>query len=299
VSELIPLDLDSSRPSVAAPDGERDHTLDPDQNVPASSRRRKGRTSARPAPDRSAARRRQQLLFLRYQRDGDLAARRELIESFLPLARTLARRYERRSEPSEDLLQVASLGLVKAIDRFEPDRGLNFSSYAVPTMLGELKRHFRDSGWALHVPRDMQERALKVNAVVEHLSGELGRSPSPRQVADELNLPVEEVLEAIEANAAYDAASLDAPLRSSDDEGNTLAEIVGEADERFELIEGRASIGRALRTLPERERSILYLRFVKDLTQIEIAHRIGVSQMHVSRLIRRALEQVRVVAGEA
>jgi RNA polymerase sigma-B factor len=252
--------------------------------------------SRRPTLDRSAARHRQQLLFRRYRLDGDLAARRELIEGFLPLARKLVRRYERRSEPSEDLLQVASLGLVKAIDRFEPERGLNFSSYAVPTMLGELRRYFRDSGWALHVPREMQERVLRVNATVEYLCGELGRSPSPQQVAD---LPVEEVLEALEANAAYDTASLDAPRRSSDDGGNTVAETFGETDERFELIEGRASIGRALKTLPERERRILYLRFVEDLTQSEIAQRIGVSQMHVSRLIRQALNRTRVVAGEA
>jgi RNA polymerase sigma-B factor len=258
-----------------------------------------GRTRGRAAADRSVAKHRQKRLFHRYQRFGDLAARRELIESFLPLARTIARRYERRSEPSEDLIQVASLGLVKAIDRFEPDRGVSFSSYAVPTMLGELRRYFRDAGWALHVPREMQERVLNVNATVERLSGDLGRSPSPQQVADELNMQVEEVLEAIEANAAFDTASLDAPLRSSDHEHNTVAEAFGEADERFELVENRVSIGRALKMLPKRERSILYMRFVEDLTQSEIAERIGVSQMHVSRLIRRALDQIRTLADAA
>jgi RNA polymerase sigma-B factor len=254
---------------------------------------------ARPASDRSAARRLEQLLFRRYQRDGDLHARDQLIERYLPLARSLARRYERRAEPLDDLAQVASLGLVKAIDRFDPERGLSFSSYAVPTMLGELRRYFRDTGWALHVPREMQERALNVNSAVERLSGELGRSPSPQQLADELNLPVEEVLEAIAANAAYDTASLDAPLRSGAEERRTVAETFGETDARFELIEGRASIGRAVKTLPERERLILHLRFVEELTQTEIAQRIGVSQMHVSRLIRRALEQVRVIADQA
>jgi len=228
-----------------------------------------------------------------------MAARRELIESFLPLARMLARRYDGRGESLEDLLQVASLGLVKAIDRYEAHRGLEFSSYAVPTILGELRRYFRDSGWALHVPRDLQERALTVNATVERLSGELGRSPSPQQLADELRLPVEEVLEAIEANAAYGTASLDAPLRSVDHEHNTIAEAFGELDDRFDLIECRASIGPALKTLPSRERSILYLRFVEDRTQSEIAQRIGISQMHVSRLIRSALDQIRVVTGDA
>jgi RNA polymerase sigma-B factor len=257
------------------------------------------RVRARPASDRSATRRLEQLLFRRYQRDGDLDARRELIERYLPLARSLARRYERRGESLDDLVQVASLGLVKAIDRFDPERELSFSSYAVPTMLGELRRYFRDSGWALHVPRDMQERVLKVNATVERLSGELGRSPSPQQVAGELNLPVEEVLEAIAANAAYDTASLDTPLRSGDQERRTVAETFGETDERFDFIEGRASIGVALKTLPERERLILHLRFMEDLTQSEIAQRIGVSQMHVSRLIRQALEHVRAVAGPA
>jgi RNA polymerase sigma-B factor len=248
--------------------------------------------------DKAAAIRHEQLLFSRYQSDGDLAARRELIERYLPLARSLARRYEGRGESFDDLVQVASLGLVKAIDRFEAERGLSFSSYAVPTMLGELRRYFRDTGWALHVPRAMQERVLKVNAAVEHLSGELGSSPSPQQVADELDMPVEEVLEAMEANTAYATSSLDTPLRSRDDDSQTVAETVGAADDRFELIEGRASISHALKSLPERERLILHLRFVEDLTQSEIAQRIGVSQMHVSRLIRQALEQVRLAAGK-
>jgi RNA polymerase sigma-B factor len=242
-------------------------------------------------------RRREELLFVRYQRYGDLAAREELIRRFLPLARRLARRYERASEPLEDLVQVASVGLMKAIDRFETDHGAGFSSYAVPTILGELKRHFRDAGWALHVPRGMQERVLKVNETVEHLSSELGRSPSPQQVADELHLSVEEVLEAMEAAAAYDTVSLDAPLRSSDDDWSTFADSVGETDGRFDLIEHSATLGRTLRAMPERERSILYLRFAEGLTQVEIAERIGISQMHVSRLIRRALERLRVVAA--
>jgi RNA polymerase sigma-B factor len=236
---------------------------------------------------------------MRYQRDGDVVAREELVRRFLPLARRLARRYERASEPLEDLVQVASIGLVKAIDRFETDHGAGFSSYAVPTILGELKRHFRDSGWALHVPRGMQERVLKVNEAVEHLSGELGRSPTAQQVADELSLPVEEVLEAMEAGAAYDTVSLDAPLRSSEDERTSFADSVGETDDRFDVVEHSATLGRALRALPERERSILYLRFAEGLTQVEIAERVGISQMHVSRLIRRALERLRVVAGTA
>jgi RNA polymerase sigma-B factor len=169
----------------------------------------------------------------------------------------------------------------------------------VPTILGELRRYFRDSSWALQVPRGMQERVLKVNRAVERLSVELGRSPSPRRIADDLNLPVEEVLEAIAANAAYATAPLDTPLRSSRDERGSVAETVGETDERFQLIEGRASLEPALQTLSTRDRLIIHLRFVEDLTQSEIAQRVGISQMHVSRLVRRALEQVRVVAGQA
>jgi RNA polymerase sigma-B factor len=268
----------------------------------------RGRTDRRPADDVVAARltdslrqlserKHEELLFIRYHRQGDMGAREELVRRFLPLARRLARRYERASEPLEDLVQVASIGLVKAIDRFETEHGAGFSSYAVPTILGELKRHFRDSGWALHVPRGMQERVLKVNEAVERLSGELGSSPSPQQVGAALKLPVEEVLEAMEAGAAYDTVSLDAPLRSSDDDRSTFADSVGEADARFDLIEHSATLGRALRAMPERERSILYLRFAEGLTQVEIAERIGISQMHVSRLIRRALERLRVVAG--
>src|SRR5437763_11400623 len=248
-------------------------------------------------PLAAAGRREEQLLFVRYRKNGDMAAREELVRRFLPLARRLARRYERASEPLEDLVQVASVGLVKAIDRFEAEQGTGFSSYAVPTILGELKRHFRDSGWALHGPRGMQEKVLKVNEAVEHLSGELGRSPSPQQVAEQLGMPVEEVLEAMEAGAAFDTVSLDAPLRSSEDECATFADSMGEADERFELVEHSATLGRVFRAMPERERTILYLRFAEGLTQVEIAERIGISQMHVSRLIRRALERLRVVAG--
>jgi RNA polymerase sigma-B factor len=254
---------------------------------------------ARRASNRSVDREREQLLFRRYQRDGDMRSRQQLVECYLPLARSLARRYEGRGESFDDLVQVASLGLVKAIDRFEPERELSFSSYAVPTMLGELRRYFRDSSWALHVPRGMQERVLKMNDAVERLSGELRRSPSPQRVAEKLGLSVEEVLEAIEASAALDTSSLDRPLRPQDAEGQTIAEAFGEQDEQFELIDDRASVAPALSALPERERLILHLRFAEDLTQSEIAERIGVSQMHVSRLIRRALEQVRAATEEA
>src|SRR4051812_7411061 len=175
-------------------------------------------------------------LMTRYHHHGDTAARDELVERFLPLARQLARRYQRGHEPLDDLIQVASIGLVKAVDRFDPDRGSAFSSYAVPTILGELKRYFRDAGWAVHVPRGMQERVMSVNQAIGRLSRDLGRSPTPAEVADALGEGPEQVLEAMEAAIAYDAVSLDAPARARDDEGgDTYADSVGVVDERYEL----------------------------------------------------------------
>jgi RNA polymerase sigma-B factor len=246
-----------------------------------------------------AQRSRDEFLFRRYQRTGDVAARQELVERFLPLAKKIARRYDYASEPLDDLIQVASLALIKAIDRFDVDRGRAFSSYAVPTILGELKRHFRDSGWALHVPRGMQERALVINTAAARLAGELGRSPTPKEVAAEVGLPPEEVLEGMEAAAAFDTASLEAPRHRSDDDDGSFADTLGEYDPGFELVEDGAMLGRAFRALPERERSILYQRFAEGLTQLEVAERLGISQMHVSRLQRRALDRIRLVVGAA
>jgi RNA polymerase sigma-B factor len=235
-------------------------------------------------------------LFLSYYSSGDVAAREELIRRTLPLARRLAGRYARRAEPIDDLMQVASVGLIKAVDRFDPTLGLAFSSFAVPSILGELKRHFRDHGWAARVPRPMQERVLRVNAAVETLSSELGRAPKPREVAAATGESLEDVLEAMEAATAHSAVSLDAPLGSDGDENATYADSVGQIDQRLELVEDRTVVDATMRALPEREQQVLFLRFNEDLTQAEIAERIGVSQMHVSRLIRRALERLRTVA---
>jgi RNA polymerase sigma-B factor len=241
-------------------------------------------------------RRREQRLFERYAGSGDAAAREELIRATLPLARRLASRYARAGEPLDDLMQVASIGLIKAVDRFDPSLGTAFSSFAVPSILGELKRHFRDHGWAAHVSRPLQERVLKVNAVVEELSGSLGRGPTPREIAEASGESVEDVLEAMEAATAHSATSLDAPLGNDDDGTLTYAESVGEVDHRLELVEYRSVVDATFRALPEREQLVLTLRFEQDLTQAEIAARIGVSQMHVSRLIRRALDRLRTVA---
>jgi len=227
---------------------------------------------------------------------GDTTAREALVERFLPLARQLARRYQRANEPLDDLVQVASLGLVKAIDRFDPTRGAAFSSYAVPTILGELKRYFRDSGWALHVPRGTQERAMQVDRAIKELARSQSRAPSVAEVAEHAGLSVEEVLSAMEASLAYEAVSLESERAGSDPGSDTYADSIGSEDEGYELVEYGASIAPALEALPTRDRLILHLRFVEDLTQSQIAERIGVSQMQVSRLIRRSLTRLRQVA---
>ena len=251
------------------------------------------------SPGRKFRAREDRRLMERYHRQGELSARDELVRRFLPLARQLARRYQRGNEPLDDLVQVASIGLVKAVDRYDPARGTAFSSYAVPTILGELKRYFRDAGWAVHVPRGMQERVMKVNNAISKLSRETGRSPSAQEVAAEIHEDVELVLEAMEAAIAYDSVSLDTPRATDEEGGDTYADTVGALDERFELIEYASAIGPTMRALPERDRLVLKLRFEDDLTQLEIAERIGVSQMHVSRLIRRALKRLRTVADAA
>src|SRR5688500_8414058 len=253
----------------------------------------------RSAGDRADAREVEWRLLVRYHHEGDLAAREELVERFLPLAREFARRYTYTDESFDDLLQVASLGLIKAIDRFEPGRGTKFTSYAAPTILGELKRHFRDKGWALHVPRDLQERTLAVSRETEVLSKTLGRSPKVREVALALGCSVEDVLEAQEAAASYEAASLDAPTARDDDEAAPLVDMMGGEDSAYELVESRDAIASTWKALPEVERQVLELRFMHDLTQREIGEQIGYSQMHVSRLLRRALNELETARAAA
>jgi RNA polymerase sigma-B factor len=237
-------------------------------------------------------------LFLRLRQQGDPRAREQLVERYLPLARRLARRYQRAEEPMEDLVQVASLGLLKAVDRFDPARPVVFSSYAVPTILGELKRHFRDRTWSVRVPRDLQELALRVDGVVTQLSSATGRSPSVGEIARAMELAPEQILEALEAAAAYRAGSLDAPRSAQgEDSGDTLADTLGQDDGSFRRVEERATLEPLLAHISERERTVLELRFRADLTQAEIGERIGVSQMQVSRLIRQALARLRAGLG--
>jgi RNA polymerase sigma-B factor len=223
-----------------------------------------------------------------------MRAREELVERFIPLARDLALRYSYTDEPFDDLLQVASLGLLKAIDRYEPDRGNKFTSYAAPTILGELKRHFRDKGWALRVPRRLQETGLRINKVTEELWQRLGRTPTVREIAKAAGLPEDEVLEAMDAVQAYSTASLDAPMG---DDGATPAQTLGEDDRSLEHLEEWASIAPLVEQLPARERRVLYLRFFGDMTQTEIADELGISQMHVSRLLSQTLSRLRAAAN--
>jgi RNA polymerase sigma-B factor len=260
---------------------------------------RDARNHRRPPYASADTRETERLLLVRYHELGDLAAREELVERFLPLARDLAMRYTYTDEPYDDLLQVASLGLIKAIDRFEPGRGTKFTSYAAPTILGELKRHFRDKGWSLHVPRDLQERTLAVSRATEVLSKELGRSPKVREVAEHLDCSVEQVLEAQEAAASYEAASLDAPAARDDDESASLVDLLGREDAAYDLVEDREAIASTWHALPEVERTVVELRFMHDLTQREIGEQIGYSQMHVSRLLRRALTRLERAAAAA
>ena len=248
--------------------------------------------------DRAARAREDRRLLERYHHHGDRAAREALVDRFLPLARQLARRYQRGGEPLDDLIQVASLGLLKAIDRFEPSRHTAFSSFAVPTILGELKRHFRDRGWSVRVPRDLQELSVRVDRVAEDMSRDLGRAPTPAEIATHIGVSTEQVLEAREAAGAYRAISLDRP-RDDDEDGDGMTETMGVEDPGFGLAEDAATVERLMAVLGEREREVLRLRFAEDLTQSEIGLRVGVSQMHVSRLIRQAVAQLREAAEEA
>jgi RNA polymerase sigma-B factor len=238
--------------------------------------------------DRSVAEDAEVLGWFRRLPDPD--ARERLAERFLPLAQHLAGRFAGRGEGRADLTQVASLGLVHAIDRFDPDRGVRFSTFATVTIVGELKRHFRDRGWSIRVPRALQEAALLVNKTVVVLSQELGRSPTVDEIAERSELSVEAVLEALEAVQAYTTSSLQAPLG---EDGATAGDLLGADDPRLSISDEWMTLAPALQRLPERERRILFLRFFKDMTQTEIAEELGISQMHVSRLLTQTLAQLR------
>lgn len=239
-------------------------------------------------------------LFRRLRADADPKAREMLIERYLPLAKRLARRYHRTDEPMDDLVQVASLGLIKAVDRFDADRDVLFSSYAVPTILGELKRHFRDRTWSVRVPRDLQELALRIDQTVSRFAADTGRAPAVTDIAAALGVSEERVLDAMQAAAAYHASSLDAPRSTpgSEETADTVADSLGATESGFEHAEDRATLEPLLARISTRDRLVLRLRFVEGLTQAEIGQRIGVSQMQVSRLIRQALTRLRAGIGQ-
>jgi len=236
-------------------------------------------------------------MLAEFAESRDASLRDRVVEAHLGLAEYLARRFSNRGEPLDDLVQVASVGLIKAVDRFDPSREVEFSTYATHTIVGELKRHFRDKGWSVRAPRRMQELYLRLGNVISVLSQELGRSPTVPELATEAGVSEEEVLEALEAGQAYRSTSIDAPgsagARAAGEEGDTLASHLGGLDPELVEAERRAELSPLIASLPEREQTILYMRFFEGLTQSEIATRLDISQMHVSRLLARSLEQLR------
>ncbi len=240
-------------------------------------------------------------LLRRYHEQGDLAAREELIEQYLSLVRSLARRYAYRGEQLDDLIQIGCIGLIKAIDRFDVDRGVELTTYATPNIIGEIKRHFRDKGWSVRVPRGLQELNVQLSRLVEELTVQLGRSPTIAELSEASGADEEEVLEALESGRAYTSLSLSGGAAGEDDDSLDPMETLGEEEPRYEISEEWAVIAPGLRALDDRERKILHLRFFQGLTQSQIAQQVGISQMHVSRLIRRSLEKIRaeIAAEEA
>jgi RNA polymerase sigma-B factor len=238
------------------------------------------------------------LLLRRYHQEGDLQAREQLIERYMSLVRSLARRYSYRGEQLDDLVQIGAIGLIKAIDRFDLDRGVELTTYATPNIIGEIKRHFRDKGWSVRVPRGLQELNVQVSKLIEQLTVQLGRSPTIAELAEAAGVEEESVLEALESGRAYSSVSLS--TGASDEEGELdPLESLGSEEHEYEVSEDRAVLAPGFKVLDERERRILHLRFFRGLTQSQIADQIGISQMHVSRLIRRSLEKIRAEIAEA
>jgi RNA polymerase sigma-B factor len=232
-------------------------------------------------------------LLREYHERGNVSAREELIERYMSLVRSLARRYAYRGEQLEDLVQIGAIGLIKAIDRFDVNRGVELTTYATPNIIGEIKRHFRDKGWSVRVPRGLQELNVQLSRLIEQLTVQLERSPTIPELAKAANIEEEAVLEALESSRAYTSLSLSAGTTGDDDEDLDPLESIGSEEPQYEISEDWATIEPGLRALDDREKAILHLRFFRGLTQSQIAQQIGISQMHVSRLIRRALQKIR------
>jgi RNA polymerase sigma-B factor len=233
------------------------------------------------------------ILLRRYHEDGDLQAREQLIEQYMSLVRSLARRYSYRGEQLEDLVQIGAIGLIKAIDRFDLERGVELTTYATPNIIGEIKRHFRDKGWSVRVPRGLQELNVQLSKLVEQLTVQYSRSPTIPELAKAAGVEEEEVLEALESGRAYTSLSLSVGGGGGDDDDLDPLESLGTEEHQYEVSEDRAVLAPGFKVLDERERKILQLRFFEGLTQSQIAQQVGISQMHVSRLIRRSLEKIR------
>jgi RNA polymerase sigma-B factor len=233
------------------------------------------------------------ILLRRYHEEGDLQAREQLIEQYMSLVRSLARRYSYRGEQLEDLVQIGAIGLIKAIDRFDIERGVELTTYATPNIIGEIKRHFRDKGWAVRVPRGLQELNVQLSRLMETLTVQLGRSPTIPELAQAAGAQEEEVLEALESGRAYSSLSLSQGTGGDGEEDLDPLESIGTEEHQYEVSEDRAILAPGFKVLDDRERMILQLRFFDGLTQSQIAQQVGISQMHVSRLIRRSLEKIR------
>jgi RNA polymerase sigma-B factor len=233
------------------------------------------------------------VLLRRYHEQGDLAAREQLIEQYMSLVRSLARRYAYRGEQLDDLVQIGAIGLIKAIDRFDLDRGVELTTYATPNIIGEIKRHFRDKGWSVRVPRGLQELNVQLSRLIEQLTVQLSRSPTIPELAKAAGVEEEQVLEALESGRAYSSLSLNSGGGSDEDGELDPLESIGTEEHQYEVSEDRAVLAPGFRALDDRERTILHLRFFEGLTQSQIAQQVGISQMHVSRLIRRSLEKIR------
>jgi RNA polymerase sigma-B factor len=238
------------------------------------------------------------VLLRRYHEDGDLQAREQLIEQYMSLVRSLARRYSYRGEQLEDLVQIGAIGLIKAIDRFDLERGVELTTYATPNIIGEIKRHFRDKGWSVRVPRGLQELNVQLSRLMEQLTVQFGRSPTIPELAKAAGVEEEEALEALESGRAYTSLSLSVGGGGGEDDDLDPLESIGTEEHEYEVSEDRAVLAPGFKALDERERMILQLRFFEGLTQSQIAQQIGISQMHVSRLIRRSLEKIRETIAE-
>ena len=254
----------------------------------AARRRLRRASKGKPAWDKERTRE----LFRRYKEEGDEEAREQLIVSHINLVRYIAAKFKNRGEPLDDLIQVGTIGLIKAIDRFDPSRGLEFTTYATPTIMGEIKRHFRDKGWTIRVPRRLQELSAKVNSATDELTARLQRSPSIEEVAEYLGTTADEVLEAMESSSAYSSVPLEAQGGNEDDDAPSVIDRYASVDGDLEASDDRIVLEGVIGEFPEADQQAIRMRFIDGMTQVEIAKRLGISQVQVSRMLRRALRRI-------